>query len=284
MEIIYETEVLEQKVKELKNAGKSVGFTPTMGALHEGHYSLIRQSLLETDISICSIFVNPTQFNNSDDLNKYPRTLDEDCQGLEKAGCHIVFAPSIDEIYPDGPENYKVELDLGGLDRRMEGEHRPGHFEGVVQVVKRLIDIVGCDRLYMGQKDFQQFTIIQHMIDRLRLPVLLVVCATLRESDGLAMSSRNRRLSEYHREKASIIYRVLNKAKEWILTKSIEEIEATAMEYMAIPDFKPEYFSLVDGKTLLPLQSIQKGQMIVACTAVWAGDVRLIDNMILRAN
>lgn len=284
MEIIYNSEVLEQKVKELKNAGKSIGFTPTMGALHEGHYSLIEQSLSETDISICSIFVNPTQFNNSDDLKKYPRTLEEDCIGLEKAGCHIVFAPSIDEIYPNGPENYKVELDLNGLDQRMEGEHRPGHFEGVVQVVKRLIDIAGCDRLYMGQKDFQQFTIIQHMIDRLHMPVRLVVCATLRENDGLAMSSRNRRLTPYQREKASIIYRVLNKAKEWIQTKSIEEIEATAMEYMAIPDFKPEYFSLIDGRTLLPLESMAEGRMIVACTAVWAGEVRLIDNMILRSN
>lgn len=284
MEIIYSTAELHERIKELKNVKKTIGFVPTMGALHEGHYSLIKNSLGQNNITICSIFVNPTQFNSADDLSKYPRTLKEDCVGLEKAGCHIVFAPSVEEIYPGGEERYKLFIDLKGLDKRMEGEHRPGHFMGVVQVVKRLLDIVQCDRLYMGQKDYQQFTIIRHMIEYYDLPVKLVVCPTLRESDGLAMSSRNKRLTRSHREKASIIYRVLMQAAEWVAAgKAVDDIEQTAMEYLGVSELKPEYFSLIDGETLEPLKDTETSSSIVACTAVWAGDVRLIDNMILKA-
>lgn len=282
MEVIRTTEELLKRIEELKNVKKSIGFTPTMGALHEGHYSLISRSLEQNDISICSIFVNPTQFNNVDDLEKYPRTLEDDANGLEKAGCHILFAPSIDDIYPGGSDDYKVDIDLKGLDTKMEGEHRPGHFDGVVQVVKRLLDIVQCDRLYMGQKDFQQFTIIQHMIDTLGMTVELIVCPILREDDGLAMSSRNRRLTAGHREKANIIHRVLTQSKDWLKSKSLSEIEETALEYMDIPGFRPEYFSLIDGTTLEPIHDKEGVDYIVACTAVWAGEVRLIDNMILK--
>lgn len=282
MEVIRTTEELIVRIAELKNVKKSIGFTPTMGALHEGHYSLISRSLEQNDISICSIFVNPTQFNNADDLEKYPRTLEDDANGLEKAGCHILFAPSIDDIYPGGSDSYKVDIDLKGLDTKMEGEHRPGHFDGVVQVVKRLLDIVQCDRLYMGQKDFQQFTIIQHMIDTLGMSVQLIVCPILREDDGLAMSSRNRRLTPDHREKANIIHRVLTRSKEWLKSKSLTEIEETALEYMDVPGFRPEYFTLIDGTTLEPIHDKEGVDYIVACTAVWAGEVRLIDNMILK--
>lgn len=282
MEIIYSTEALLERISELKNVKRTIGFVPTMGALHEGHYSLINTSLGQNNITICSIFVNPTQFDNANDLTKYPRTLKEDCAGLEKAGCHIVFAPTNEEIYPGGPDKFEVYINLEGLDERMEGEHRPGHFMGVVQVVKRLLDIVKCDRLYMGQKDYQQFTIIKHMINYYEMPVQLVVCPTLREKDGLAMSSRNRRLSRNHRERASIIYRVLCQAKEWLDTKSVIEIEETAMEYLSISDFRPEYFTLINGETLKPIENIQEETPIVACTAVWAGEVRLIDNMILK--
>lgn len=282
MEVINSAKEIVERIAVLKSLGKTIGFVPTMGALHDGHFSLISKSLSQVDITICSIFVNPTQFNNADDLLKYPRTLADDCNGLEKAGCHIVFTPTIEEIYPGGADNFKVDLPLNGLDAKMEGEHRPGHFEGVVQVVKRLLDIVTPERLFMGQKDFQQFTIIRYMIDQLKIPTKLVVCETLREEDGLAMSSRNRRLTNEHRQDAAVIYRVLNQAKDWIDSKSIAEIEKKAMDYLNIPGFKPEYFTIINGHNLETIDSIVDVKEIVACTAVWAGDVRLIDNMILK--
>lgn len=282
MEIISSTETLVERIVELKSLGKTVGFTPTMGALHAGHFSLIRRSLSEVDITVCSIFVNPTQFNNADDLVKYPRTLDDDCQGLESAGCHIVFTPTIEDIYPGGEDQFEIALDLKGLDTMMEGAHRPGHFEGVVQVVKRLLDIVTPDRLYMGQKDFQQFTIIRYMIKALNMPTILVVCETMREEDGLAMSSRNRRLTKAHRDDAPVIYRMMSQAKEWLGSKSVEEIEKKALEYLDIPGFKPEYFTIINGHNLETIDNIIGVEEVVACTAVWAGEVRLIDNMILK--
>ena len=268
-----------QLLEKYKAQGKSVGFTPTMGALHAGHHSLIQLSKSHNDITICSIFVNPTQFNNADDLTKYPRTVEADCQGLEEIGCDIVFLPTIGEIYPGGEENFEVELDLKGLDTLMEGEHRPGHFAGVVQVVKRLLDIVPATRLYMGQKDYQQFTIIRHMITTLEIETDLVVCPIVREEDGLAMSSRNTRLTANHRERASIIYNTLIQAKESISNSSIKTIQADAMSAMNIPGFEPEYFTIINGHTLETIESISGVKEVVACTAVWAGEVRLIDNM-----
>lgn len=284
MLVFEQTTELEEHIAELKSQGKTIGFTPTMGALHDGHFQLVRRTLEENDISICSIFVNPTQFNQAEDLKKYPRTLEADRAGLEAIGCHILYAPTVDEIYPDGSD-YEVEVDLGGLDKMMEGAHRPGHFTGVVQVVKRLIEVTSCDKLYMGQKDFQQFTIIQRMIDNLKMDTELVVCPIIREDDGLARSSRNRRLTEDHREKADIIYRVLQQAKDWLAEdRSPIEISYKAMEYLDIPGFKPEYFDIIDGKTLKKLVATGDTSLVVACTAVWAGDVRLIDNMILRGS
>ena len=261
-----------------------IGFTPTMGALHEGHFSLVQRSINENDLSICSIFVNPTQFNEKSDLDKYPRTVESDQKGLEAVGCDILYLPDVEDVYPEGSD-YELDLDLEGLDSTMEGAKRPGHFEGVVQVVKRLLDITQCDRLYMGQKDFQQFTIINHMIEKMSIPVELVVCATVRDEDGLAMSSRNRRLTPEHRKRASIIYRVLMQAKEWLeIGRSPIEISTKAMEYLSIPGFSPEYFDLIDGKSLHKAQNIEDTALIVACTAVWAGEVRLIDNMILKGS
>ena len=283
--IVFEkTKELQDHISELKNKGLTIGFTPTMGALHDGHFSLIQNSNEQNDVSICSIFVNPTQFNQSSDLDKYPRTLEQDIVGLEKVGCDILFAPSVGEIYPNGSD-YEVEVDLEGLEAKMEGEHRPGHFDGVVQVVKRLLDITSCDRLYMGQKDFQQFTIINKMIEHLKMEVQLVVCPILREEDGLAMSSRNVRLTKQHRKKASIIYRVLCQAKEWLAEgKSSVEISYKAMEYLDLPGFKPEYFDIIDGKKLEKFKDTEPPDLIVACVAIWAGEVRLIDNMILRGS
>lgn len=273
---------LIEYVSSLRAEEKSIGFTPTMGALHEGHFSLIRQSMEENDVSMCSIFVNPTQFNSAEDLDKYPRTLEIDSAGLEKVGCDILFAPTVEEIYPGGEDLYKLDIDLDGLDTMMEGAHRPGHFAGVVQVVKRLLDIAQCDRLYMGQKDFQQFTIVAHMIRTLDMSVDLRVCPIRREPNGLAMSSRNARLTAEQRDDASILSETLANAKQWIHTFSIEEIEKIAMQILTIPGFDPEYFSIVDGDTLKPVIDILKSDYIVACTAVWTGGVRLIDNMVLK--
>ena len=283
MKIFKNAESLQNHVASLKRMDKTIGFVPTMGALHEGHFSLVNQSNKESDITICSIFVNPTQFNEKSDLIKYPRTLDADISGLEQSDCDILFIPSVEEIYPHGSD-YKVDVDLEGLDQFMEGEKRPGHFDGVVQVVKRLIECTSCDRIYMGQKDFQQFSIINKMIDQLKLPVKLVVCPIFREVDGLAMSSRNVRLTAQNRKKASIIYRVLNQAEQWLNEgKPLQYITEMAMEFLEIPDFSPEYFILIDGRTLLPLKE-NDAEIIVACTAVWAGDVRLIDNKILKGD
>jgi len=282
MRLFKKTVELESYIKELRAEGKTIGFTPTMGALHDGHFQLVKQTIDENDISICSVFVNPTQFDQKKDLDKYPRTLDQDREGLEQTGCHILYAPTVDEIYPHG-SNYEVDVDLGGLDELMEGAHRPGHFAGVVQVVKRLIEITSCDRIYMGQKDFQQFTIIQRMIDVLKMPTKLVVCPIIREDDGLAKSSRNRRLTEVHRAKADILHRVLSQAREWLEeSRSPIEISIKAMDYLDVPGFKPEYFDIIDGKTLKKISHTGDTLLVVACTAVWAGEVRLIDNMILK--
>jgi len=282
MHTFTKTADLEAHIKELKAQGKKIGFTPTMGALHNGHFQLVQRSLDENDIGMCSVFVNPTQFNQAADLDKYPRTLQQDSEGLERTGCHILYAPTVDEIYPNGSD-YEVDVDLGGLDMKMEGAHRPGHFEGVVQVVKRLIEVSSCDRLYMGQKDFQQFTIIQRMIDVLKMPTELVVCPIIREEDGLARSSRNRRLTEEHRSKADILHRVLVQAKEWLEEgRTPDDISSKAMEYLDIPGFRPEYFDVIDGHTLDKISDADSTPLAVACTAVWAGEVRLIDNMILK--
>ncbi|MBK7468615.1 MAG: pantoate--beta-alanine ligase [Saprospiraceae bacterium] len=211
---------LQQTILNLKKQGKKISFIPTMGALHKGHTSLIKIGKKHADITIASIFINPTQFNNPDDLKKYPRMLDNDKLLLEKKSCDILFTPSIEEIYPKNLET-KVNIDLNELEKPMEGEFRPGHFEGMMQVVKRLLDIVMPDYLIMGQKDFQQFTIVAYMIKVLKIPVELIVAPTLREKDGLAMSSRNMRLSPKMRAISPIIYQELVKAKEDLKTKKI---------------------------------------------------------------
>ncbi|MCL4113312.1 UNVERIFIED_CONTAM: hypothetical protein GTU68_039342 [Idotea baltica] len=252
-----------------------------MGALHDGHHTLIRKSMDECDISICSIFVNPTQFNEATDLDNYPRTLEADCVGLEEIGCDIVFAPSAREMYPDGMD-YVVDVDLKGLDEVMEGAHRPGHFAGVVQVVKLLVDITDCDLLYMGQKDFQQFSIIRQMLKSLKYNTKLVVCPISRDPDGLARSSRNTRLTEAHRSDAPNIHNVLIKTKQQINKVDITTLQSAAVEQLTIPGFKPEYFDIIDGHTLRSIEDAEATDLVVACTAVWAGDVRLIDNMVLK--
>ncbi len=282
MEIISTVKQLNIFLENAKLQGHSIGFVPTMGALHNGHLSLIKEAKKTNQIVVCSIFVNPTQFNNKTDLAKYPRNLEADATLLSSIKCDVLFAPSIKEVYPKNL-NTILDLNFKGLDKMMEGEFRPGHFAGMAQVVKRLLDMVQPDKLYMGQKDFQQFTIVALMIKQLKLKTRLVVCKILREKNGLAMSSRNERLTADIRSRASIIYKTIKAAHRKIDTHSIKEIETVAMAKLASePDFKPEYFRIVDGKTLKPVKDINKHKYVVACVACWAGDVRLIDNMIFK--
>jgi pantoate--beta-alanine ligase len=277
-----------QSAKELsdvvifnRDKGYSIGFVPTMGALHEGHITLAKKSKRENDITIVSIFVNPTQFNDKKDLDKYTRDLDGDILKLIPTDIDIVFAPTAAEVYPDG-EQAGQEIDLAGLDTYMEGKFRPGHFKGVAQVVKRLLDIVMPDKLYMGQKDFQQFTIIDHMIKTLDIKTTLVVCPTIREENGLAMSSRNERLTKETRAKAGIIYKTLQTIKRNKSKKSIAELTENGLKKLNIPPFEQEYLTLVDGYKLTPVTDIETSDYVVACVAVWADGVRLIDNIIVK--
>lgn len=271
---------LQQYLNSRRANGEQVGFAPTMGALHLGHLDLMRHSKAQNACTVCSIFVNPTQFNDPKDLEKYPRTPEKDLAMLESVGTEVVFMPAVEEIYPPGLD-LTLQLDLNPLDQVMEGAFRPGHFQGMAQVVKRLLDIVQPDRLYMGQKDFQQFSIVGHMIRQLQLPVKLVMVPTVRESDGLAMSSRNMRLSSEQRQAAPIIYQTLEWAKSQLELRAIAEIETEALQRLNLPDFRPEYFQIVDGKTLQPITNSTQHDWIVACVASWVGEVRLIDNLVL---
>ena len=279
MQVLVKEASLKRRIAYLKSKGNTIGFVPTMGALHKGHLSLIEKSKSKCDITICSIFVNPTQFNNKEDLVKYPRTLEEDRLKLKNAGTDILFAPTESVVYPENV-NLNVDLNLEGLDNKWEGEFRPGHFKGVVQVVKRLLDIVQPDCLFMGQKDFQQFTIIQMMLEKLHINTKLIVVPIYRENDGLAMSSRNVRLSKDNRKKSAILYKSLKFAKENFGKIPVKAIEAKAIEMIKNSGLKPEYFKLVDAKKLDPVGKNKKNG-VIAIVAAWAGDVRLIDNIII---
>lgn len=263
--------------------GQTVGFVPTMGALHEGHLALVRQSRTENSLTVTSIFVNPTQFNQKDDLAAYPRLPGPDIAALDEAQCDVLFMPEAREVYPPGL-NTDLRIDLNGLDQVMEGAFRPGHFTGVAQVVDRLLTIVNPQRLYMGQKDYQQATIIRHLLRETGRPTRLRVHPTVREADGVAMSSRNLRLEEEHRPRAIRLYQTLQWAKEALSNgMAVLTIEKEAMERLQQPGFRPEYFSVVDGISLQSVIDPRQHEHIVACVACWAGDVRLIDNLTLRA-
>lgn len=258
--------------------GSSIGFVPTMGALHEGHLTLIRKANDENDVSVCSIFVNPTQFNNPEDLKKYPRLIEKDILLLEKSGCDVLFYPNADEMY--AKDEGLLNVDLLGIDKRLEGEHRPGHFKGVATIVKKLFDAVAPHKAYFGQKDYQQVLVVKTMVKQLNVPVEIVAVPTVREESGLAMSSRNLRLTDEERENAAEIYRVLVWAKEHLTKLEAVEIEKVGGERLAkIPGAAVEYFELADGETLAPLVEYKTGQKVVALTAVQVGAVRLIDNM-----
>lgn len=272
---------LRRYLQSEREKGKTIGFAPTMGALHQGHISLIQLSRQESDITVCSIFVNPTQFNEQNDLDKYPRTPEMDIELLAVAGTDVLFFPGVEDIYPANLET-RLQLDFGSLDKVMEGGFRPGHFAGMAQVVNRLLGIVEPQKLYMGQKDYQQLTIVRRMLELNHIPTELVMCPTVREEDGLAMSSRNIRLSPEERSQASLIYRLLAEARDLMGEKTPADIQANALAQLKAQGFRPEYFEIVDGRTLLPVQLFDESDFMVACTAVWVGNVRLIDNMVLK--
>ena len=265
-----------------RNTGKSIGFAPTMGALHDGHLDLVRMAKKECDRAVVSIFVNPTQFNDPKDLEKYPRTPEKDATLLIGVDCDALFIPPVEEVYPPGLD-LTVHLDFGQLDQVMEGEFRPGHFKGMATVVNRLLDIVQPHRLYMGQKDFQQLTIVRNMLAQLHSPVELVMCPTRREADGLAMSSRNVRLSPAMRAAAPVIYQTLVWAKETFPEQAATAVRASATARLSEAGLRPEYFDIVDGITLQPVERWQDSDFVVACTAAFAEEVRLIDNLIFKS-
>jgi pantoate--beta-alanine ligase len=258
--------------------GKTLGFVPTMGALHQGHISLIKQAQQSSDEVICSIFVNPTQFNDPKDLEKYPRPIAADIKMLEQAGCDILFNPTVNEIYDD---NEKWHLDIGDLEHLLEGKFRPGHYQGVTQVVYKLFSIVKPDVAFFGQKDYQQFQVISKMIELLNMPVKLIMCPIERESDGLAMSSRNIHLTAEDRQHALILSKTLNWVKNNFDAQNISPIKHQAeLMIKNEPGIELEYFEIVDGDSLHDATAYTKS--IVALVAARAGKTRLIDNMLIR--
>ena len=257
-----------------------------MGALHKGHLALLERAKRENDIAVSSIFVNPLQFNDKADLEKYPRTLEKDAELLKSAGCDVIFVPSAEEMYPaSAPSHLLGErgVDLGMLDKVMEGELRPGHFQGVCVVVKKLFDIVQPNKAYFGEKDFQQLAVIKHMVNALKIPVEIVPCATVREPDGLAMSSRNTLLSPDERKSAPLIYQTLQKIEEdWKAGRLQGGKRAAEKKINESPYFKLEYLEIVNSETLEPFTDYRSpAAALRACIAVKAGSIRLIDNIAL---
>jgi pantoate--beta-alanine ligase len=272
---------LQAFIRAEKKAGKTIGFVPTMGALHSGHVSLVEMSKQATDYTVVSIFVNPTQFNQATDLAKYPRTPGPDMRMLIAADCDVLLMPEVEEVYPLGLDVKLHGITFGPLEQVMEGVFRPGHFEGMATVVNRLLRIVEPHQLFMGQKDYQQLSIVRDLIRQTKSKVKLVMCPTIREDDGLAKSSRNVRLSPKMRALAPIIYKTLMSAQEQLGKKPVPEIEAEILKIYSEAGLKPEYFSIVDGISLQPVSDPKKHKLIVACMAAWAEDVRLIDNLVL---
>lgn len=270
---------LHNLLETLKNQGKTIGLVPTMGALHDGHLSLIKKAKQENDIAVVSIFVNPTQFNNPTDLQKYPRTLEADAQKITQFSKKIlIYAPTVADIY--GEEVVAEPFDFAGLDKVMEGTSRPGHFYGVGTIVKKLFEIVMPDRAYFGEKDYQQLLIIQQMVRQKGLPVTIVPCPIVRNADGLALSSRNALLSEPMKQRATIIYSTLLAAKERFATHSPAEVEAWVKGVFAQhPDFTLEYFTITDAHTLQSITKKEAGKDYRAFIVVHAEGVRLIDNL-----
>ena len=277
MKLVHTIQELRVELDVLRKAGKKIGFVPTMGALHEGHASLVRRAVEENDIVVVSDFVNPTQFNDKNDLLKYPRTLEADCELLQKEGAAFVFAPSVEEIYPE-PDTR--QFSYAPLDTVMEGKFRPGHFNGVCQVVSKLFMIVEPDKAYFGEKDFQQLAIIREMVKQMHFPLEIVGCPIVREEDGLALSSRNARLSEEQRQQALNISKTLFASKEYAAAHSVGETQKFVEDSIASSEgLDLEYFELVDGTTLQKISDWNETDYVVGCITVFCGEVRLIDNI-----
>lgn len=270
---------LQNELFEVRKSGKKVGLVPTMGALHEGHASLVKRSVAENGATVVSVFLNPTQFNDKSDLERYPRTLDADCVLLEACGADYVFAPSVEEMYP---VEDKRQFEFPPVTTVMEGAHRPGHFNGVCQVVSRLFYIVRPDRAYFGEKDWQQIAVVKAMVRFLKLDVQIVECTTIREADGLAKSSRNTLLSADERAIAPRIYEALQSSREYAKTHTLAEThEYVVSTINAVDGLEVEYFSIVDGDTLLDVANWDDSAYVVGCITVYCGKtpIRLIDHI-----
>jgi len=278
MKIISNTDELKSEIQLIKDKGQSIGFVPTMGALHEGHIALVTRSVMENDVCVVSIFVNPTQFNNLSDLEKYPRNLELDAQKLEKTGCQLIFSPAAGDIYTDNDLQNRFEYEFEGLDQVMEGKFRPGHFNGVVQIVSKLFGYVQPDRAYFGEKDFQQLAIIHHMVKSMKLNVQIVDCPIVREASGLALSSRNERLSTDEKKIAAGISKVLFESRNFVPGLTPAELTVRVLsEINKIHGIRAEYFEIVRTDTLQPAENWLLPS--IGCIAVFCGDVRLIDNI-----
>lgn len=282
MQIISTKQDLINHCAACTHQGKTIGFVPTMGALHSGHASLVKRACAENDVCVVSVFVNPTQFNNKEDLEKYPRNITSDANLLANLGVHFVFAPTPEEMYSQEEMKQEFSFDFAGLDQVMEGKMRPGHFNGVVQVVSRLFDLVNPTRAYFGEKDFQQLAIIHHMVERSSLSeryvgLQIVDCPIVREESGLAMSSRNERLSDKERATAVAISQTLFASQQWAKQASVEEVQQRVIDTInAVDGLEVEYYEIVDKNTLQPTNCWDNA---VGCVTVYCGPVRLIDNI-----
>lgn len=275
MIVIEKIADLQAYIKE--KAAKSVGFVPTMGALHDGHISLITRCVAENDLCVASVFVNPTQFNDKADLERYPRTPEADCAMLQAAGCDVVFMPTVQEMYP---EEDTRQFNFGSLETVMEGKYRPGHFNGVAQIVSKLFDAVQPHKAYFGEKDFQQVAIIRAMVEQLNYPIQIIACPIIREESGLARSSRNTLLTDEQRKKAALIAQVLTKSTTFVHSKSVSAtIDWVEEQFKDDAEFRMDYYEIVDGNSLQTVQNWEDSEFIVGCIAVYCGKIRLIDNI-----
>ena len=279
MKVVTTKKELISYINDFRKKGKTIGLVPTMGALHEGHLSLVRECKKNTDITVVSIFVNPTQFNDPEDLKRYPRTPEQDISLLNTVDCDLVFLPTVEEIYP---EKDIRKFNFGYLENIMEGARRPGHFNGVGQVVSRLFDIVTPDKAFFGMKDFQQIAIIKNMVQQLNYKIDIVSCPIIREASGLALSSRNMLLDEEHKKNAPHIYATLKKARNLVAQMSVDDLKKWITDQIdSNPYLKTEYFEIVDNTTLQIIQNWNEKNDRVVCVAVHAGKIRLIDNIVL---
>ncbi len=284
MQIITTKQELQATVQACKNVGKTIGLVPTMGALHEGHASLVRKAVSENDVCVVSVFVNPTQFNNKEDLAKYPRNIERDAELLSTIGAHYVFAPTPEEMYSAEEMNTTFAFDFAGLDKVMEGKMRPGHFNGVVQVVSRLFYLVQPDKAYFGEKDFQQLAIIHHMVERSSMAgtfgdLQIIDCPIVREASGLALSSRNERLSADEKQTALAISKTLFESLKWAkeADATVASVQQRVIDSInAVEGLEVEYYEIVDQSTLLPTDTFDHA---IGCVTVYCGPVRLIDNI-----